>query len=80
MLFITIHNIYTISYTIYYYSQYYYYSHKIINFRIQFTCLFDLNPNFFKKLPLEDVVCEELRKLGQIKTKFRKTYLILFKT
>ena len=53
---------------------------KIINFVIQFTCLFDLNPNFLNKLPPEDVVRGEQRKLGQINTKFRKTYLILYKT
>ena len=52
---------------------------KIINFGIQFTCLFDLNPNFLNKLPPEDVVRGEQRKLGQINTKFRKTFLILFK-
>ena len=40
--------------------------------------MFDLNPNFLNKLPPEDVRGEQ-RKLGQIKTKFRKTYLILFK-
>ena len=39
-----------------------------------------LNPNFQNKLPPEDVVRGEQRKLGQINTKFRKTYLILFKT
>ena len=33
---------------------------------------FDLNPNFLNKLPPEDVVRGEQRKLGQIKTKFRK--------
>ena len=41
--------------------------------------MFDLNPNFLNKLPPEDVVRGEQRKLGQINTKFRKTYLILFK-
>ena len=40
---------------------------------------FDLNPNFLNKLSPEDVVRGEQRKLGQIITKFRKTYLILFK-
>ena len=40
---------------------------------------FDLNPNFLNKLPPEDDVRGEQRMLGQIKTKFRKTYLILFK-
>ena len=27
-----------------------------MNFDIQFTCLFDLNPKFLNKLPPEDVV------------------------
>ena len=41
---------------------------KIINFGIQFTCSFDLNPNLLNKLLPEDVVHGEQQKL---KTKFQ---------